>query len=833
MLGSSTYNLIAKISADTGSLDKGLSGAVGKVSSFKNKLIAIAGTIGLGKIIADSLDQGGQLQQSIGGIETLFGAGGRSVQEYAKKTGKSVRSIEDEYNKMMKAQEIALSNADKAYATVGISANDYMQNVTGFAASLKQSLGGDVVKAANIADMAMVDMADNANKMGTDMGSIQNAYQGFAKQTYTMLDNLKLGYGGTQSEMKRLLKDAQKLSGVKYDIDNLADVYEAIHVIQGELDITGTTAKEATETLEGSANAMKAAFANLQGKIALGESIEGELNALAKTTATWLFGNFIPMVVNILKALPQAIGGFISEAVPIFIQQGKEMFTSLTDGMKEVDVLGTIAEVGDKVITGFRNFINGSGEMLSQGTEIIDNLINGMQESLPKLMETISGIMTELLMVLIESLPSFLASGVDLLLTILDGILSAIPMLLSTGLEIINGLVGAITEALPTLASSGMDILLNLINGIIDSLPLMWDSIMVLIDGIVNLITENLPLLIDKGIEIVGNLISGISTEGPKIVEKLMGFITDVLADIGERLPEFLSKGSEMIVEIVKGIGEKAPTMISDMAQGIKDMIGGIREKLPEFLEKGKEIILKMIDGIIENGPKILAEIVTTVVNIAGQIVKELPQILASGLALALELIAGIISGIPDIVARLPELTGAILEGIGAALAGIFDIGKDLVTGLWNGIKSVTGWIKDKVSGFGKTITNAVKGVFGIKSPSKVWNKEIGRWLPAGAGKGVDANRDSFLDPITSLADDATNAFNPELTAGLNLSSYGNALSGTIGHELGINGTNLMVGSQPAYINLNLGGHEYETYVDDISQKQEQQVQLTLAYQGG
>ena len=260
--------------------EAGRSAGGGLVAAFKGVVAAAA----IGKFFMASLMEGGKLQQSLGGVETLFKNNAETVKQYAK----------------------------EAYKSTGLSANAYMENVTGFSASLLQSLGGDTAKAAKIADMAMRDMADNSNKMGTSMESIQFAYQGFAKQNYTMLDNLKLGYGGTKKEMERLLKDAQKLTGVKYDINNLSDVYEAIHAIQGELGITGTTAKEAATTLQGSFASMKAAFSNVLGNLSLGEDIRPSLAELAKTTATFVQGNLLPMVGNILKGLPTLIFGAFS-----------------------------------------------------------------------------------------------------------------------------------------------------------------------------------------------------------------------------------------------------------------------------------------------------------------------------------------------------------------------------------------------------------------------------------------------------------------------------------------------------------------------------------------
>ena len=251
--------------------------SAGKVAgiSLASKLKGVIAAAGIGTVLKSALSEGANLQQSLGGIETLF---------------------EDSADKV-------IANAQNAYKTAGLSANEYMESVTSFSASLLQGLAGDTNKAADVADMALTDMSDNANKMGTSMELIQNAYQGFAKQNYTMLDNLKLGYGGTKTEMERLLADASKLSGVKYDMSNLSDVYEAIHVIQEEMGITGTTAKEAASTFSGSLASMKSALSNVLGSIALGEDIKPAMDALINSAGTFLFDNLFPMVGNILTGL--------------------------------------------------------------------------------------------------------------------------------------------------------------------------------------------------------------------------------------------------------------------------------------------------------------------------------------------------------------------------------------------------------------------------------------------------------------------------------------------------------------------------------------------------
>ena len=298
-LGKAYVQIIPSAKGISGMIQKEMGGEVASAGvsageSLGSKMVgaikAVVVAAGIGKVIGSALSEGAALQQSIGGVETLFKTSADKVKDFA----------------------------NEAYRTTGLSANKYMENVTGFSASLLQSLGGDTDKAADIANMAMIDMSDNANKMGTSMDSIQMAYQGFAKQNYTMLDNLKLGYGGTKQEMQRLLADAEKLTGVKYDINNLSDVYSAIHAIQENLDITGTTAKEAASTFTGSFESMKAAAQNVLGKIAIGENILPSLRALLDTTSTFLFNNFLPMLGNVFSGLGVVLSEGVSNVVSQF-----------------------------------------------------------------------------------------------------------------------------------------------------------------------------------------------------------------------------------------------------------------------------------------------------------------------------------------------------------------------------------------------------------------------------------------------------------------------------------------------------------------------------------
>lgn len=349
------------------------------------KLIAAAG---IGAAVKSALSEGAALEQSIGGVETLFKDSADTVKKYA----------------------------DEAYKTAGLSANAYMETITGFSASLLQGLGGDTAKAAEIGNMAVIDMSDNANKMGSNMQDIQNAYQGFSKQNYTMLDNLKLGYGGTKTEMQRLLKDAEKVSGVHYDISNLSDVYSAIHVIQGELDITGTTSKEAATTFSGSLAAMKAAGKNVLGNLALGKDIAPSLNELQQSVYTFVVGNMIPMVANVIKSLPQVLtgaGSMIIQALNVasnntdeIIQLGVDIVSELIIGIVQtapyiaegaLKLFAALAnslitmdwtETANNLISGLRNSIDVFGaEVLGSDENIVGSILNAITEKLPDVLQ--------------------------------------------------------------------------------------------------------------------------------------------------------------------------------------------------------------------------------------------------------------------------------------------------------------------------------------------------------------------------------------------------------------------------------------------------------------
>ena len=462
-------------------------------SSFGGKMVGmikkVIATAAIGKALSASISEGAALEQSLGGIETLF---------------------KDSADKVK-------ANAAKAYQTAGMSANDYMELTTSFSASLLSSLAGDTSKAADVADMAMVDMSDNANKMGTNMEDIKNAYQGFAKQNYTMLDNLKLGYGGTKSEMERLLADAQKISGVEYNIDNLSDVYSAIHVIQGQLDITGTTAKEAATTISGSFNQMKAAAKNVMGEIALGMDVGPALNELANTIITFAAGNLLPAVWNVISALPSAIVTFVTAL-------GPQLFAAVS---------GLIPQIASGITTGIPT-------LYQSAMQLMDQFNIGIQEQLPTLLQ----------------------KGVDFISNIVNGILQNLPQVITMAGNVITYFVNTIISMLPTVLSAGARLLLRLVNGIINNLPQITQAAVTaivrfvasgLIRAIPNLVGQ-MPAIISAivnaftsqnwgriGINIISGIASGLRSAAHMLWDAvkgvLGGFKENVLAFFGIHSP--------------------------------------------------------------------------------------------------------------------------------------------------------------------------------------------------------------------------------------------------------------------------------------------------------
>lgn len=532
-------------------------------SSFGGKMVGmikkVIATAAIGKALSASISEGAALEQSLGGIETLF---------------------KDSADKVK-------ANAAKAYQTAGMSANDYMELTTSFSASLLSSLAGDTSKAADVADMAMVDMSDNANKMGTNMEDIKNAYQGFAKQNYTMLDNLKLGYGGTKSEMERLLADAQKISGVEYNIDNLSDVYSAIHVIQGQLDITGTTAKEAATTISGSFNQMKAAAKNVMGEIALGMDVGPALNELANTIITFAVGNLLPAVWNVISALPSAIVTFVTAL-------GPQLFAAVS---------GLIPQIASGITTGIPT-------LYQSAMQLMDQFNIGIQEQLPTLLQ----------------------KGVDFISNIVNGILQNLPQVITMAGNVITYFVNTIISMLPTVLSTGARLLLRLVNGIINNLPQITQAAVTAIVRFVASIGQNLPQILQSGITIIAKLEAGLIRAIPNLVGQIPAIISAIVN-------AFTSQNWGSIgINIISGIASGLRSAAHMLWDAVKGVLGGFKENVLAFFgihspSRWGAYVGEMIDTGIANG---LIGKTTLVSNAAAELQKSVKKPIGTSMDLAI-----------------------------------------------------------------------------------------------------------------------------------------------------------------------------------------------------
>lgn len=532
------------------SVMKGIGSSAIKVG----KGLAVAGAAAataVTALVSKSVGAFADYEQLTGGVETLFGAGGRSVEEYAQSVGKSVSDIQGKYDSLMSAQNVVLENANKAYMTAGMSANEYMDTVTGFSASLISSLGGDTNKAADYANSALVDMSDNANKMGTDMESIKNAYQGFAKQNYTMLDNLKLGYGGTQEEMKRLLSDAEKLTGQRYDISSFADITQAIHAIQTQMDITGTTAKEASTTISGSWGSLKAAFQNvLVGLTTGGDMFDQSLDALINTAVT--FGqNIIPAIKGALSGIGYLIEGLtpvIGETIPPLIN----------------DLAPTLA---------------------NSAVSLISSLVNGLTQNATQFSECLSNI----------------------IIVAVAGISTVVPQLLDAASKIVSNLMQGLTNSMPQIVNGAVTLVEGLVNGLVNNIPLLIMGAVQLVASLANGLIANLPRIIDAGVNLITGIVSASYSMMPQIIQNGMQLVVNLAVGLIRAIPQLIAALPRITGAILKGFKsvnwfDLGLQLIKSIWEGIKsigsEMWNGVKEKTSELWGGVKNVVSEKLNNI-------------------------------------------------------------------------------------------------------------------------------------------------------------------------------------------------------------------------------------------
>lgn len=778
-LGKAYVQIIPSAKGISGMIQKEMGGEVASAGvsageSLGSKMVgalkAVVVAAGIGKAIGAALSEGAALQQSLGGIETLFKDSADKVKGFA----------------------------NEAYRTTGLSANAYMENVTGFSASLLQSLGGDTNKAAETANMAMIDMSDNANKMGTSMESIQMAYQGFAKQNYTMLDNLKLGYGGTKQEMQRLLVDAEKLTGVKYDINNLSDVYSAIHAIQENLDITGTTAKEAASTFSGSFESMKAAAQNVLGKIAIGENILPSLRALLETTSTFLFNNFLPMLGNIFSGLGvvlsegisnvvsqvfgesigNAVNGQLSRVVGIFQTFFDMIFGSLDreDNIDILEALGFSKDAANQIINIAENiretFVNiGSaiGDVLGIVGDLVGDLL-GIKDGeqgvnlLGFAFETLTGFLREASGI-IKEITSFFKENqlaADLLKSAVVALGIGFPVAkIATFVQGLGGLPGIFTivqTAISGFATSAM--------AAISSIPLVgWIAAAVAALAWFFTQTETGKAIFQDFMTWLSNLWESIA---PGLTEVWNNIVT-AATTAWNAMVEFVTPIVQEVASFIKTVWDKISTWWSEN-QGL---IQQTFETVWNTIQTVIQTVLPIIQSIIEIAMNILAPFIETTWNNICTVVTTVWELIKIAIQTAMDVIGGIITAVMAVINgdwetawnAIKSVGESIWNGLSSAGKAIFDGFSQILSNIWETIKSVasSAWeiLKSTVLGLINGIVNGAQTAWNsmkqavsdlVSNVTSIFNgiKDINLWS---AGKAI---LDGFLGGLKSAWNSVT-----------------------------------------------------------------------------
>ncbi|HGA4450234.1 TPA: hypothetical protein ACISQA_001045 [Streptococcus pyogenes] len=639
---------------------------------------------GIGKMISSALSAGADLQQSFGGIDTLYKGAETAVKGFAKEAYKA-----------------------------GISANTYAEQAVSMGASLKQSLGGDAVAAAKAANMAIMDMADNSAKMGTDITSIQMAYQGFAKQNYTMLDNLRLGYGGTKEEMKRLLSDAEKLPaamGKKFDLSNYADVVEAIHLVQDNMGIAGVAAEEAKTTFSGSLAAMKSSFTNVMAGLSLGDDIRPALRGLAETTSNFLFGNFIPMVANIFKGLPSAIGTFIGAAAPIITSQFQGLMSSLGISIDLSPITAKFAQIGQN----------------------LQPVFNGLKTAF-------------------SQLPSFFTSIGSAVAPVIDTIISGLARLDFSGFE---ALISAILPALQAGFSNFAAIVGPAISGVVDSFVGMWNAAQPLISILSDALMPVFQILGSFLGGVVKGALMGVSFafDAVKVAIQLVTPIIDLLVQGLNFVQPVLSVIAEWIGVAIGMFGN-----LGTAGQGLSAFIKSAWTNIQTAISTAGTIISTVIDYI-----KLAFSGAGSAVGVLKNIFSLTWMAMGDAINVAKGIISSVINGIKSafssfssLVSSVGSAVNGVIDSISSTIRGLANIdisgaGAAIMNGFLNGLKSAWGAVKSFVSG----IANWIAEHKGPISYDRVLLKPAGKAIMGGLNTSLIDGFKEVKSNVSGMADD-------------------------------------------------------------------------------
>ena len=717
-----------------GSLGKsGLSVA----SKAMTGVVAAVGT-GAAAIVKSSLGVVANMEQQVGGVETLFKDSAR--------------------------------NANNAFKTAQLSANDYMSTVTSFSASLLQGLGGDTAKAAEIADMAIIDMADNANKMGTNMQDIQNAYQGFAKQNYTMLDNLKLGYGGTQSEMIRLINDSGILNEKIEDLDNVTfdQMIQAIHKVQQNLGITGTSAKEASTTIEGSVNSAKAAWENFEAGVISANDLVDTFWTAAKNILNNL-GQMIPRLGKTGMDVVESLSGKIGEAVP--------QLKGLTDSV------GKLADKLKNMSTDeFMNLGKSAAVLAGAGPAI--SLFGSQIGNVQSAVEGFSGITTGVLSEL-GKLPKGFKSATKSAANFrkdftgsLKGLGSAVTgpfQVLTPKLSATVGKIGKVVSSVPGIASkipritsafsllgdtagylgawggqvgSALQGVLGTVAGFIPSFVglMNFGAVAAVVVAGLGLVYSQFGTQIDqilllaqtKGPEIISNFGAGITAALPGLISSGATLILGLMNAITANLPSLISVGASIIATLVSSLGAQLPQLIPAAVQMILTLVESLISNLPQLITSGLQLMEGLAQGIANAIPQVAAKAPVIIGKLASTIIMNLPKIIQTGVKIITQLAVGLVQGIPALLGKIPSMISQIKNAFTSVNWG--SVGMNIISGIASGISSAVGSLISAATSAASSALDAIKSNLGVHSPSRVFRDQVGKMMALGMGIGFEKN---------------------------------------------------------------------------------------------
>ena len=711
-----------------------IGGAFGKVGSAALKVgkVVGAGMVAAGAAIAKvskaSVEQYSQYEQLTGGVQTLFGSGGKSLKDYAASVGKTVAQSKDKYDQLMKAQNLVMQNSTTAYKTAGMSANEYMDTITSFSASLIQSVGGDTVKAAKAGNMAVTDMSDNANKMGTNISSIQYAYSGFAKQNYTMLDNLKLGYGGTQKEMQRLLADAQKISGQKYDMSSFNDVVSAIHVVQTQMGITGTTAREAATTIEGSTNMVKASWKNLlTGMADQNQDVSKLVENLGDSVGT-LAKNLVPRIQQTLKGISEAVTkvapkimtavqDIFSKVMPNMVKAASTLFLTLVK-----TIVALIPSLSRAVIKQLPVFIRGLTQVFAGIVKALPKLIKSIANALPGLAPVLVTGAVQMIVTLVKYLPQIIAPIIEsipkIMGSIFDAVGSSLPTLMSGASGPILGLFAAF---------KGTSAIFNAVKGFQEAKVAI--SLLTMEVGKANIAQKVLD-----GTLTIGETIVGIFTGKIKLAAIAQG----LLAKGQAALNIVMDANPIMLIVIAIAALVTGFILLWNHCKGFRDFW----INLWKILQGAFQSFLSFISPAIDAIKGFFAALGKKIEEVWGSITKSLKPVVDSmvnAFRQGWELIKAvwrlvepffkaIASGIKAAFSGVKAFLETVFRGAWTVIKAVWSFAIPFFEGVWNGIKAVFGVVAVFFKGAFGTAFTVVKAVWNTATGffRAIWNTIAG-----------------------------------------------------------------------------------------------------------